>query len=358
MNEFDDLLEKFSNLKFHESNTPTFLEILSKRDAETLWSKMLCFFLNPNKEHGLNDFILKSFLNVCEFDFSYSIQSIETITEYEFIDIVIISNNFIIGIENKVNASLYNDLNEYKLRLNNLAEKKGIKNVYLVVLSKFHLNKSELSKNNTEPFKNITYSLLISEFHKQFSNFYKTANTKYLIFLLDFINNIEKSINMPTIINNVTNLKFIRDNNSKIQELISITNQFREELGAIAVGAARKINYQIESGLKEARSIIKIKTARPNYDYEDRIWYSSADLFHINNDKKKLCRVHFDLRIFEDPFWSFYAYDEGNGHVINLQIDNIDLLKKYEQIKNSLNEDEISDYFIKFLIETTKKIVD
>jgi len=77
MTEYEKLLKDFRELDFPKSKNPTFLEILSKRDAETLWSRFLSFYLNPNNEHGLSDFVLKSFLQVCNLKFVYKKENIK-----------------------------------------------------------------------------------------------------------------------------------------------------------------------------------------------------------------------------------------------------------------------------------------
>lgn len=112
--------EKFENV-LYEAHTlcseippkeKTFMEISGYPHLENVVSNIIVFYLNPNEEHDLNDIVLKSLLQVFknktnydynELDFS----TISTFREYmtlkgNRIDIVLQSNEIVIGIENKI----------------------------------------------------------------------------------------------------------------------------------------------------------------------------------------------------------------------------------------------------------------
>ena len=346
MNEFEILLNKFGELDFQKSKNQTFLEILSKRDAETLWSRLLSFYLNPNNEHGLNDYVLKSFLKVCGLDFDYKREKVETLVEYKFIDIVIVCDKYIIGIENKVNAELYNDLDDYYEKLIQLSNERGINknNVRLIVLSKYPIQ--------TKKYHNINYSQLISELHSQFHQYYKIANTKYLILLLDFIENIEKSLNMPTIIRDSTNLNFFKENYTQINNLVEQNAQYHRELEGLLFNIASLINEKIKTELSVKYDGFDITDVVPYYENDDNAWYLSSNV-SLKNNKKLFC-LQFDLykNRPDKTFWNFYFNStQAEKDFIenkNLKIDN------FTNISNSLDSNEIACFFIKTLENSLK----
>jgi len=342
--EFSSLLEKFSELNFGDGKSPTLLEIFGNRDRETLWSRYLTFFLNPNNEHGLKDFVLKSFLKVCGIKTEYKIENVKVFAEYQYIDIMIHLDNCVIGIENKVNAELYNDLHVYKDRLKDFADRNGIskENVKLVVLSKYKIPKLGLMDESdlAKILSFLTYDFFVIELKSQFFSYFKAANTKYLIFLLDFIENIEKSISMPTIITNPENLKFFKDNYNKINELAQRNQQYVAELNTTVHEVVRLLNEKIIVEKIADNSKFKISVDTPYF--EEDTWYVGIEFY----EKVKNIRfiLQFDLVCeYQGRFWNVYFSDKSNFDYIkthNLDIPNC------EKIKDSLDSKEVADFLL------------
>lgn len=114
---FNALLQKFLSLPKTNSN-PTFMDIcqMGGDRFEERCSQILRFFLTPNAAHGLRDLFLSSLLEVTgKEDLSFSLNGTKVITEEatedrKFIDITVVADDFVIAIENKIGASLYNPL--------------------------------------------------------------------------------------------------------------------------------------------------------------------------------------------------------------------------------------------------------
>ena len=117
---FNTLLQKFLSLPKTNSN-PTFMEIcrMGGDRFEERCSQILRFFLTPNACHGLRGLFLSSLLEVVgKEDLSFSLNDTKVITEEatedrKFIDITVVADDFVIAIENKIGASLYNPLKSY-----------------------------------------------------------------------------------------------------------------------------------------------------------------------------------------------------------------------------------------------------
>src|SRR5690554_1625033 len=145
MIELKKLVDDFNSLKIKERSGSTFLEIAKCPNNENVWSNILAFYCNPNNEHKLYDLILNSIFETIGKKIAViNFKSIRVDTEYRTdlgnrIDIVILADNFVLGIENKIDASLYNDLEDYSSTIEDLAKPLGIP-TFKIVLSKNKTN--------------------------------------------------------------------------------------------------------------------------------------------------------------------------------------------------------------------------
>ena len=124
---------------------------------ENVCSNILAFYFDTKEEHGLSNIVLNLLIKVLishniNIELSDNKDKFEVNREYTTlkdnrIDIVIQNENLVIGIENKIYASIYNDLENYSNTLNKL-KKTSIK-----VLLSLHNNSNVVS--NTD-FINIT----------------------------------------------------------------------------------------------------------------------------------------------------------------------------------------------------------
>ncbi len=228
MKELQKLIDNFNSLKIKERSGLTFLEIAKCPHLENVWSNILAFYLNPNCEHNLFDLVLKSLFESANIKIAINnFKDIRVRTEYSTglsnrIDIVVISDTFILGIENKVGAELYNDLEDYSNTIESLAKPLSLP-TYKIVLSK--------NRNNTSNgFINIVYSELIKNIKKNIGDFTTYSETKYLIFLIDFLKNIENNINSQSMADNLEVINFFHNNIDKVNKLLEYHRKFTADL--------------------------------------------------------------------------------------------------------------------------------
>ena len=224
---YTNLLQEFKKLQIKEPPETTFLEIVDKSHLENVWSRILAFYFNPHKGHGLSKLLINSLFEAIGQTFiPYDLPSFQVGLEHQTqngrIDIIIQTNSFVIGIENKVNAQLYNDLYDYSQTIESLA--KG-KKVIKIILSKFNVKIEEGSG-----FKNLTYENFIRIIKKNLGHYYSNANYKYVIFFLDFIDNIEKNLNLVYMINDQNVMTFFMNRQKEILELLDKNKQINKEL--------------------------------------------------------------------------------------------------------------------------------
>lgn len=223
-----ELLCQFEQLPKQDLR-PTFMDICKYPNSrfEEVCSRILQFYFNPFAEHGLHDLWLSALWRVSRqgenLPFYNNVECVtEEYTEDKRIDIVVKSEEFVIAIENKTTAGLYNPLEVYAKHIHeNYADKK---HQILLVLSVFPLldsNSKERMKHNG--FRPVLYKDLFSEVHKELGSYMMSCDQKYLTYMIDFMKTIE---NMNDI-NSKREFDFFMQNKESIEGLINRYNNFQ-----------------------------------------------------------------------------------------------------------------------------------
>lgn len=228
--EYEKILEKFALLP-KKSSDPSFMEIshLVGDRFEEHCSKILQFYLNPKKPHGLNTLFLNSLLELLpedNFDNRYNYRTVQVRTEEttedgKRIDIIIETESFIVAIENKIGASLYNPLESYVAHIESNYRNKEKK--YFVVLSARPItscSEKKLMRDNNYCY--INYQQFFENIKSNVGRYIQTCNQTYLCFAFDFIKTIENKYNNV----DMETKRFFYENKDKIEELIERYNNF------------------------------------------------------------------------------------------------------------------------------------
>ncbi|MFM9950621.1 MAG: PD-(D/E)XK nuclease family protein [Saprospiraceae bacterium] len=226
--EAEKLLEEFASFP-REKVKRTYLEICRYPYSrfEEICSRLLCFYFDPNGEHGFKNLFLASLFEVIGIEDNESELTREVkihLEEYsggKRLDLIIEGKGFIIGIENKIYASLYNDLANYREKIE--AYTKDHTSTHGIVLSLNKLQKDELKLAQEHNFISITYEDFFNTVKKNIGFYLKNIDTTYFIYLKDFITTIT-NLNNSNMDSGL--LKFFQENNAKIKELIELYNQF------------------------------------------------------------------------------------------------------------------------------------
>ncbi len=129
---YDSLVkdEDFEKLGL-ELNEPNIFQILRVSTKEIRHSNFLSWLLDPNSNHGLGDIVLRGFLHevllfdeISEINESYinklDLVDVEIRREWNFIDLLIILDDFVVCIENKIFSDEHSDqLRRYKKIIDN-----------------------------------------------------------------------------------------------------------------------------------------------------------------------------------------------------------------------------------------------
>ena len=232
-NDFTKILNDFRTIPKHK-RTKTFMEISGYPHYENVCSNILAFYLDPSNEHQFKDLILNSLLHLVVTDFSVDLDYEKIIVSREFqtnknnrLDIVIFTDNYIIGIENKIFHHLNNDLVDYYKTLISLCH--GERKPIAIILSLNELNTHydlEFIKNNH--FVNITYECVFQNIKQNIGKYLSSSNISHVNYLTDFIKSIE---NLTTkTMENKALYEFFKNNSEILQELTDSFNQFKNAL--------------------------------------------------------------------------------------------------------------------------------
>ena len=216
---------KLDDIPKHKERKKTIMDIAGIEHLETKWSLIYAYFFNPKESHGLGTLFYDSLSEILlhknpnkkiqmnDFYVKTEVPAREKDGSTKFIDILLGDGEYAIIIENKVNASLDNPLQTYwnSIKIDD-SKKCGI------VLSLYDLNASKYNSN----YINITHEELIKQVENNLYKHYLSADSKALIFLQDFIQNIYNQKN--TMDKNILNFYYKGDNHTKINNLAKIRN--------------------------------------------------------------------------------------------------------------------------------------
>jgi len=225
----------------------TFMQIGGYPHYENVCSNILAFFFDPENEHGLLDLCYKSLLQcVCEKDARLVGDAVQETSHLNIkrevdcggkrLDLLLESDQFVIGIENKIWHHLNNDLNAYAKEVDGRAKEKDLKTIYIV-----------LSIRNETPGVNficITYSEFFQHLKSLLGYYAANANAKYVIYLNDFIKTIEDlQGNSMTTDSQIT---FFKDNFKAIKNLNEQLSNYQKELNGYISLLTHSIQAKIE----------------------------------------------------------------------------------------------------------------
>ena len=311
----------------------TFMDVSGYPHYENVCSNILAFYFNTTEEHNMNNLVINSLIKILKKN-NINIEPIKendivnvsreyTTLNGNRIDIVLENNNFVIGIENKLDATVYNDLTDYANTINSI-NKKSVK-----ILLSLH-NNSKICEN-TE-FINITYSELCNQLNIDLRN-YQDSNNKWYIFIKEFIKNLENYEGDSEMEDEVLN--WLRNNKKELEEL--------DEIKQIAMKSIEKKEEELKNLLEEKLNLNFIKIWKGNTEMV--CYIDSPKKYHIdatlnpegwkiglftwsvaNNNKIKQILQNSNYNIIED---------DGQHRILfkyNYDIDIEEVLKKVVEI--------------------------
>lgn len=313
--DFTKILLDFKSIPRHK-RTKTFMEICGYPHYENVCSNILQFYLDPNNEHGLKDLVLNSLMHLIDRDFKFDndFEAIEIYREHKTIaenrlDLLILTENYSIGIENKIFHHLHNDLTDYNNTV--LSYCYNSRKPICIVLSLNKLtSKEDIEKTTTNNFINVTYEQLFENIKQNIGRNLTNSNISYINHLTDFIKSIENLT--PKTMENKALWTFFKNNSESIQELTDSFNEYRNSL------------YQ---------KIYQLKDTLPQNEFApsvDRQWiYEGYCLVHdytVNSKYKVAVDTYIDINGWEIQL--FGRNSQSTDFIFNTMCQDKDFLPK------------------------------
>lgn len=225
---YDDLLNQFKKITPSDTYRPTFMDISGYPHYEDVISNILSFFFRNKEIHGLNNLFLHALCRSYDESFGESIKgNVEVKREVHtlggnYIDILIESDDIVIGIENKIYHSVYNDLKDYSTHIDRIS---GKRRNMKILLSLNVLNDRSISDSG---FNNITYSEYFGKIEELIGSYLLEADQKYLSYYIDLVQTINR-LREGTVMNKEL-LRYLTENEDEVNRFLKELSKVRKEL--------------------------------------------------------------------------------------------------------------------------------
>ena len=222
------LLEEFrQQVPPRPERPPTLMEISGYPHYENVCSNILAFFFDPSKPHGLGTLFLDALAevgSVKDLDLTIGANvTVETEVHTEChnrIDILIESNTHVMLIENKIFHQIANPFEDYVKHVE--SHYKQLEQHLFLLTLKTH--------GDVGRFKNITYAQLINEIRGSLGDHVATADTRYLTFMLDFLNTLDHLRERREMNEKAAEFLARNDNYSRARHFFKEIDTFRDDL--------------------------------------------------------------------------------------------------------------------------------
>ena len=274
----------------------TFFEIAGIERREVSISKVVAFFLESEGEHGLGDLWIRSLLDAAALKrggFSsalYDLQSTQCLLEVVTtnveenlrIDIVVESQDFVLGIENKIGASLYNNLQAYAGQVSQMAgaEKKPLL-ITLTLNDEGHETDCWAERCALEGaiLCNVTYSELFSFVKASLGDAYLDADSDWLHLMRDFMRTIE-NLEEPSMEANEELFEFLGEN---IEDVLLMQQKMEEASSAMKARGERLRDIMAEDEWLKSSGIGQPRVYSPNKYYLGCATYYSVGALGVKD---------------------------------------------------------------------------
>lgn len=234
---------------------------------ENVNSNILAFYFDENGEHGFGRLFIRALLNLMiskqiieeldqeKYATEFTVER-EVIADGKRIDLVIKSKQeekgialWAIIIENKINASLYNDLKLY-YDTTKAADKKGI------VLSPYDTTAAlnTYQKQTGVKFFSITHHELIVAVKNNFADYFTATDDRHLLLLKEYFLNFENMSSLQNQSELEKQLQLLQQNVTNIEALKKAESSVNDYVAKTFVNVMDKLGYRCTTTYNTAQS--------------------------------------------------------------------------------------------------------
>jgi len=242
---YEELLK--ADLKVIPEKVTTLFDVAGFSNYETVMSNFYSFYLDPNGQHGFNDLFISALSDIIKrktgghsiianSKICYTEREVNT-DNGKYIDIVVrepsesdeVENAIII--ENKVDASVYNDLMKY---YNSIEVNKNKIGVVLSLRQEADL---------PEEFINITHDEFINQVEQSSGSYFLNADLKQVVILKEFIQNIK---NMSQTKDLKEHYEFFFKHQDKIKKISDLYSTIKSDIFKQVDDVCEKLNLGLK----------------------------------------------------------------------------------------------------------------
>lgn len=294
------LLEKFKNDNLLEKledklKEPNIFSILKMESYEIRHSNFIAWLLDPNESHNLGHSFLKPFLedifseNKVDFIKNYYIdeyiskielQNIKILREYYNIDLLVISDEFVICIENKIFAQEHSDqLSKYTKTLEEVFKDK--KHIFIFLTP---LGNSAKKEENSNIYISYSYRKIKKNIEAIIDNNDK-IDQKVRFYIEDYLSNLGKNI-----MNDSEEIKLVQEIYKKHKKALDFIFKKKEDLiSKIISESVKEKGYVLGTQSKGYCKFLKV-TIKEIIENKNNTWTSSEsfafEIDYSNNTPK------------------------------------------------------------------------
>jgi hypothetical protein len=262
IDQISDLFVGLKKLPKAVNREPTFMEIAGHPHFENVCSNILSFYLQPSNEHGFGTLFLDVLATLVDPEIAVDGQTVEVRREVvtnagNRIDLIIESDNYVLGIENKIYADTYNPFQDYSAHLESLS---GGRRIYKVLLSLRSIQPS----SQLYGFEPIGYEVFFQKVLDKISLCCSIAREPHITFVRDFIQTMQNLQQVTTL--DRQRLEYFRNNHQNLAVLLDEVDGLRKDM---------RIKTQ---QLKEIVTAQDIST----FNIVSGLWKSSTALIDVN----------------------------------------------------------------------------
>lgn len=206
----------------------TFMEVSGYPHYENVSSNILAFYFDPFAEHGLKELLVSAFLKMAGVEEMPSLGKVTVNREWgtdegKRIDLIIDSEAFTIGVENKIKHWLANDLEQYSEVIDRLGHKKNI-----VIKAVLGLHRIQGTGQLKGGFSSYTYGQLWQQVRAMLGHYISDANPKWVTYLIDFMETITNLTGQNIELQKTD--QFFIEHNDLLENMFEMRNSFLKRL--------------------------------------------------------------------------------------------------------------------------------
>ena len=272
MNDYLALLIAYQELP-RVQRSSTFMEIAGYPHYENVCSNILAFFLDPAAEHGLGDLVLRAFVTMVGKPETTISSPLKITREHpaeqdKRIDLVIDSETFTLGIENKIYHWEANDLENYARVIDALATGKEQGPLKVVLCLRIKADQPTPKGG----FVRYTYPQLWGFVQAQLGQRLTKAHPKWLLYLTDFMETTER----------------LAGQTSEESELIQFFSKHHELVERLAADRQRLLN-RLATTIRNIHGRIMAREDISKYKRNRGIWETYTLANHFTIQGKRIC---------------------------------------------------------------------